>query len=192
MPLPSESRESEQAKAAEWHAVAIVLLLPLILPPVLMIMGIAAILDCVFTTCCSAANKLKQRLKGSKVTNSSSPSEVTTSSKADTDAAQVEAHAAQVVKLLLEGGTIGRGEVAQSTVSVATTLRYAVLRIAQSFASCSASFLSLSSGLVAGLTCKTDGGYETLPEGADKYIVVEFNAWVYSGVRRRLCVELGM
>ena len=38
----------------------------------------------------------------------------------------------------------------------------------------------------------TSGGNEELPEGATKYVVVEFNAWVYSGVRRRLCVELGM
>ena len=301
--LPSEplSRESKQAKAAEWHAVAIVLLLPLLLPPVLLMMGIAIILDFALTcvlgiSCkwarlessmaakgCAAAvlsllavsmiwvtNQLadatadwhtvaivglpllmllemglclrcfftpigaspyfninKERctvmvglllalfillealpihraadwhtmalvgltllmLLGSflclrcfhvpmaKVTDSTSTPEATTPS---------EAHAAQVLELLLEGGTIGRGEVAQNTVSVATTLRYAVLRITQFFVSCVSSFLLLLSGLVASLyTCNT--GYEKLPIGATKYVVVDFNAWVYSGVHCLLC-----
>ena len=120
--------------------------------------------------------------KMAKVTDSTSTPEALTPS---------EAHAAQVLKLLLEGGTIGRGEVAQNTVSVATTLRYAVLRITQSFVSCVSSFLLLLSGLIASLyTCKTDG-YEKLPVGATKYVVVEFNAWVYSGVRHRTTPRYG-
>ena len=97
-----------------------------------------------------------------------------------------EEHAARVVKLLIDNGTIGLGEVAQNQVSMVITLRYAVLQIAQSFAYYCVSALSICTGLAAGLTCTTDDD-DTLPEGATKYLVVEFNAWVYSGVR--CCVE---
>ena len=78
--------------------------------------------------------------------------------------------------------TIGLGEVEQSTISLATTLRYAVLRSAQSLAFCCASAHSLCASLATCLTCTADDD-DTLPEGATKYLVVDFNAWVYSGVR---------
>ena len=105
----------------------------------------------------------------------------------DNDAKSTEMHRKRVIALLLEGGDIGLGEMEDSQVSLAATLRYAVLRVAQSAAFCFASAMSL----FAWCLC-TSGGNEELPEGATKYVVVEFNAWVYSGVRRRFCVELGM
>jgi len=87
--------------------------------------------------------------------------------------------AKRVANLLLGGGVIGLGEVEQSTVPLATTLRYAVLRSAQSLVFCCASAYSLCANLAMCLTCKTHD--DEKPEGATKYIVVEFNAWVYSG-----------
>ena len=89
-----------------------------------------------------------------------------------------DTHAKRVLAILLEQGDIGLGEVEKSTVSLTTTLRYAVLCIAQSAAFCFASAMSLCSSLRT-----TGGDEEELPEGATKYLVVEFNAWVYSGVR---------
>ena len=82
-------------------------------------------------------------------------------------------------------GTIGLGEVEESTVSLITTLRYAVLRSAQSLAFWCARVHSLCTSLATCLTCTADDD-GMLPEGATKYLIVEFNAWVYSGVRRCL------
>ena len=95
-----------------------------------------------------------------------------------TRADPTDTHAKRVLTILLEQGEIGLGEMEKSTISLTTTLRYAVLRIAQSVAFCFASAMSLCSGL-----CTTGGDEEELPEGATKYLIVEFNAWVYSGVR---------
>ena len=90
-------------------------------------------------------------------------------------------HTERVLALLVEQGAIGLGEVEEGRVSLITTLRYAVLCIAQSAAFCFASAKSMCADL-----CKSGGDGE-IPQGATKYLVVEFNAWVYSGVRR--CVE---
>jgi len=89
-----------------------------------------------------------------------------------------DTHAKRVLTILLEQGDIGLGEMENSTVALTTTLRYAVLCIVQSAILCFASAMSLCSGLRT-----TGGDEEELPEGATKYLVVEFNAWVYSGVR---------
>ena len=91
-------------------------------------------------------------------------------------------HTERVVTLLVEQGRIGLGEVEEGRVSLITTLRYAVLCIAQSAAFCFASAMSMCADL-----CKSgDDAHGEIPEGATKYLVVEFNAWVYSGVRRRV------
>ena len=86
-------------------------------------------------------------------------------------------HVERVFTLLVEQGAIGLGEVEESRVSLITSLRYAVLCIAQLAAYCFASAMLMCADL-----CKSGDDGE-IPEGATKYLVVEFNAWVYSGVR---------
>ena len=108
------------------------------------------------------------------------PSSTKVAPALDVDVEVDDSHEARVLALLLEGGEIGLGEVEDNDVSLTTTLRYAVLRIAQSATLFCTSIMSLFACLC------TSGGDEKLPEGATKYLVVEFNAWVYSGVRRRL------
>ena len=163
--LETELEQSREAKAAEWHAAAVALLL-LVLLPLLLLLLPPLLSFAAAVSCCRKAT----------VAESSTPKVETPS----------EEHAARVVKLLIGEGAIGLGEVAQNQVSMVITLRYAMLQIAQSFAYYCVSALSICTGLAAGLTCTTDDD-DTLPEGATKYLVVEFNAWVYSGVRR--CVE---
>ena len=162
-------QQSREAKAAENHAVAValllvpvlLLLLPLLLP-LLLLWLLCLLLRRV--RCCPCSTKVAAD---------------------DNDAESTDVHNKRVIALLLEGGDIGLGEMEDSQVSLAATLRYAILRVAQSAAYCFTSTMSLFDRL-----CTSDGN-EELPEGATKYVVVEFNAWVYSGVRRRLCVELG-
>ena len=90
-----------------------------------------------------------------------------------------------MIALLLDGGKIGLGEMNDSQVSLAGTLRYVVLRIAQLAASCIKSTFLLLLAFYAYCLCASESN-EELPEGATKYVVVEFNAWVYSGVRAAL------
>ena len=87
-----------------------------------------------------------------------------------------------MTKLLLKGGKFGLSEVGQRTISLATTFRYAVLLSAQFLALWCSSAHSLCTSLATCFTCTADDD-EKLPLGATKYLVVEFNAWVYSGVR---------
>ena len=160
--LERELEQTRAAKAAEWHAAAIVLLLLVLLPLLPLLLPLISLCYCRYRKTSKAA---VTELSSSKV------------------ATQSEEHVERVVKLLIDQGTIGMGEAAQKQVSMITTLRYAVLRMAQSFAYYCVSARSFFSGLAAGLTCTVDDN-DKLPEGATKYLVVEFNAWVYSGVRR--------
>jgi hypothetical protein len=163
--LEKQLKQSREAKAAEWHATAVALLLLVLLPPLLLLLPLV-----------SFAAAVSCRRKAAVAESSDSPPKVAT---------QSEEHADRVVKLLIGERTIGLGEVAQNQVSMVTTLRYAVLQIAQSFAYYCETAMSVCAGLADGLTCTADDDNK-LPEGATKYLVVEFNAWVYSGVRRCL------
>jgi hypothetical protein len=187
--LEKRLKQSREAKAAEWHAaaVALLLLLPLmlllLLSPLLMLLLFAALLAVASRRCHKVA-----------VTVAVADDGATENGNGDDGAAASQAeHRKRVIELLIGGpvgvggewgwGTIGLGEVEESTVSLITTLRYAVLRCAQSLAFCCASVHSLCTSLATCLTCTMDDDNK-LPEGATKYLVVEFNAWVYSGVRR--------
>jgi hypothetical protein len=161
--LEKELKQSREAKAVEWHATVVALLLLVLLPPLLLLLPLV-----------SFAAAVSCRRKAAVAESSNSPPKVAT---------QSEERADRVVKLLIGERTIGLGEVAQNQVSMVTTLRYAVLQIAQSFAYYCETALSLCAGLADGLTCTADDD-DTLPKGATKYLVVEFNAWVYSGVRQ--------
>ena len=185
--LEKELKQSREAKAAEWHsaAVALLLLLPLtlllLLSPLLMILLFAVLVAVALGRC--------QKVAG--------PVTVAENEDPDGTATSQTEHRKRVIDLLIGGpdgvggewvwGTIGLGEVEQSTISLATTLRYAVLRSAQRSAQllafCYASAHSLCASLATCLTCTADDD-DTPPEGATKYLFVEFNAWIYSGVRR--------
>ena len=107
-------------------------------------------------------------------------------------ALQASTHQKRVIALLFKEGDIGLGETEDSQVSLATTLCYAVLRVAQWTCSCLTSTRTLMSLLFAFL-CPflfTSGSNKEPPKGGTKYVMVEFNAWVYSGVRRHICLEL--
>ena len=183
--LEQRRQQRREAKAAENHAVAIVLLvvlvlllvLGLVLMPVLVLVQpfvlplrlpwlpwllLSIFLLCTlllfFMLCCPCSKSV---------------------SPADDERKK------RVIALLLEGGKIGLSEMNDSQVSLAATLRYVVLRLVQSAVYCLKSSMSLLSRLSAYLLC-TDSN-EVLPEGATKYVMVEFNAWVYSGVRCLPC-----
>ena len=162
-------QQSSEAKAAENHAVAVmlVLVLVLLLLPFLLPLWLLWLLWLLLERVCGCPCSTK----------------VACSGLGRQCRRERSAHSQRVLALLLEGGSIGLGEVEDSQISLATTLRYAVLRMAQLAASCFASAVTLSACFYA------PGGEGELPEGATKYLVVEFNAWVYSGVRCRLRVK---
>eukprot|EP00964_Phaeocystis_antarctica_P101480 scaffold66945_cov67-Phaeocystis_antarctica.AAC.1 len=186
--LEKQLKQGREAKAAEWHAaaVALLLLLPLtlllLLSPLLMILLFAVLFAVALGRCHKVTAAVGLAVAGDE--------------DADGAVARQAEHRKRVIDLLIGGPdgvggewvwrTIGLGEVEQSTISLATMLRYAVLRSAQRsvqlLAFCYASAHSLCASLAACLTCTADDD-DTLPEGATKYLVVDFNAWVYSGVR---------
>ena len=205
--LEKRLKQSREAKVAEWHAAAIVFLLALLLlPPLVLLLLLLLLLPqrlallsplillLPIAVLFAAACRHRKANLAIAVAGDGDANEATEPNSNNNDgaaASQVE-HSKRVIELLIGGPvgvggewtwrTIGLGEVGQSTISLATTLRYAVLRSAQLLAFCCASAYSLCASLATCLTCTTEED-DTLPEGGTKYIVVDFNAWVYSGVR---------
>ena len=159
-------QQNREAKAAENHAVAVALLLVpvlLLLVPLLPLMLLLLLLR--RALCCPCSTKVAE-------------------ASDDNNAESTDMYKQRVLRILLDKGDIGLGEVEQRTVSLTTMLRYAVLRSTQMLVSCCASAHSLFACLGSCLTCSMDDDDEMLPQGGTKYLFVEFNAWVYSGVRR--------
>ena len=178
-------QQSREAKAAENHAVAVALLLV----PVLLLLLLLSLLPLLLLLlwlllrrflCCPCSTKIAPVLDDDDAESTG----VHNKRVLEKRVLEKRVLEKRVLALLLEGGDIGLGE--DNQVSLAATLRYVVLRVAQSAAYCFTSAMSL----FARCLCTSDGNGE-LPEGATKYVVVEFNAWVYSGVSHLLCIELG-
>ena len=148
-------QRSREAKAAENHAVAVALLMFLLLPLLPLLLQLASLGAAVGRRCVMRSTRNGR-------------------SKMETPA---DKHAERVLALLVKQRAIGLGEVDEDSVSLITTLRYAVLCIVQSAAFYFSSAISMCADL-----CKSGEDGE-VPEGATKYLVIEFNAWVYSGVR---------
>ena len=149
-------QQSRDAKAAENHAVAVALLMFVLLPLLPLLLPLVSL---------GAAIGRRSFMRS---TRDGLPKMATPADK----------HAERVLALLVKQGAIGLGEVDEDSGSLITTLRYAVLCIAQSVAFYFASAMSMCADL-----CKSGAEDGEIPEGATKYLVIEFNAWVYSGVR---------